>query len=293
MKRIVSGIILFVCIALLCTGCIRMRTTFSVKNDGKIDFSMIYAVSDSVSEMAGGESSAPSPDDMGDVEAEFSQYSEDGYTGIVMSKKDIDPADFEKDFGEGLMGSEISFKQDGSTYILDIPWNSDDEDSNASSVAAAAAFITSQDGFAEIVVTLPTKPVDHNATSVSEDGKTLTWNLLAMGDRTSVHVEYTLPAAGAITGGDMTWLIIAGIVIGVIVLCVIIFFVVKSLKKQKNETPPAAAPAPAASPADKLASYKDMLDKNLITQEEYDAVKAEVLNIKPVAAETENTEQNQ
>ena len=36
-----------------------------------------------------------------------------------------------------------------------------------------------------------------------------------------------------------------------------------------------------------------MLDKNLITQEEYDAVKAEVLNIKPVAAETENTEQNQ
>ena len=45
-------------------------------------------------------------------------------------------------------------------------------------------------------------------------------------------------------------------------------------------TPPAAPPAPsnAPSPVDELQRYKDLLDRGVISQEEYDAVKAKLLN---------------
>lgn len=44
--------------------------------------------------------------------------------------------------------------------------------------------------------------------------------------------------------------------------------------------PPAAPPAPADSPSpvDELQRYKDLLDRGVISQEEYDAVKAKLLN---------------
>lgn len=44
--------------------------------------------------------------------------------------------------------------------------------------------------------------------------------------------------------------------------------------------PPAAPPAPSSSPSpvDELQRYKDLLDRGVIPQEEYDAVKAKLLN---------------
>lgn len=44
--------------------------------------------------------------------------------------------------------------------------------------------------------------------------------------------------------------------------------------------PPAAPPAPSSSPSpvDELQRYKDLLDWGVISQEEYDAVKAKLLN---------------
>lgn len=44
--------------------------------------------------------------------------------------------------------------------------------------------------------------------------------------------------------------------------------------------PPAAPPAPSSSPSpvDELQRYKDLLDRGAISQEEYDAVKAKLLN---------------
>ena len=44
--------------------------------------------------------------------------------------------------------------------------------------------------------------------------------------------------------------------------------------------PPAAPPAPSSSPSpvDELQRYKDLLDRGVISQEEYDAVKAKLLN---------------
>ena len=43
---------------------------------------------------------------------------------------------------------------------------------------------------------------------------------------------------------------------------------------------PAAPPAPSSSPSpvDELQRYKDLLDRGVISQEEYDAVKAKLLN---------------
>lgn len=44
--------------------------------------------------------------------------------------------------------------------------------------------------------------------------------------------------------------------------------------------PPAAPAAPSSSPSpvDELQRYKDLLDRGMISQEEYDAVKAKLLN---------------
>ena len=66
----------------------------------------------------------------------------------------------------------------------------------------------------EFYITLPNKALSHNATSVSEDGRTYTWNLL---DGNPIEIEFTLPE----NAGGSALPVVIGIVVVFVVFCVI------------------------------------------------------------------------
>ena len=49
--------------------------------------------------------------------------------------------------------------------------------------------------------------------------------------------------------------------------------------QQSQQPAHQSAPGAEASPADKLAQFKDMLDKGLITEEDYEAAKKKALGL--------------
>lgn len=85
------------------------------------------------------------------------------------------------------------------------------------------AILKNYGGYMKFNVELPVKPVNHNATSVSEDGKILTWDLTKLGPNDTVHAEFDMPSS------ILTWLlpIIAMLAIAIVAAAVI-------LKKRKQ-----------------------------------------------------------
>ncbi|OYD09045.1 DUF3153 domain-containing protein [Paludifilum halophilum] len=75
-------------------------------------------------------------------------------------------------------------------------------------------------------LTLPLEPKDHNADSVSEDGKTLTWNL-APGEKNPVLVEVEFP-------NPIGWILVAAGTFLLVVLFVI-FWVLRRKRRSKSK----------------------------------------------------------
>jgi uncharacterized membrane-anchored protein YhcB (DUF1043 family) len=170
-------------------------------------------------------------------------------------------------------------------------------------------------GYMKMTVNLPVKPSASNATSVSNDGKTLEWDLLNLGPDQSIHLEFVLVNI---------WLIIGLCFVAAAILIGIVLAVVLSLRKKKaaqmqsqgyyqqgvgyqqqqqfsngqfQSESQAQQPvqsyqqfqpqAPMASSgqqlannnlvADELAKLKKLLDDGVITQEEFDAQKSKLL----------------
>lgn len=92
------------------------------------------------------------------------------------------------------------------------------------------------------IITLPQAPLENNATSVSEDGKTLTWNLNSTG-KTNINFKFELPktVATATTTNFLNlsdeMMLYIGIGAIVIVIVVVIVVVSVSKKKRKNLEP--------------------------------------------------------
>ena len=87
----------------------------------------------------------------------------------------------------------------------------------------------------KLVVTLPTKATSNNATTVSEDGKTLTWDLSKIKDE-NIDFEFAF-------SNISLPIIIGGAVCVVVVICVIFFAI---FRKKKTNTD---APAPVETTA--------------------------------------------
>ena len=76
-------------------------------------------------------------------------------------------------------------------------------------------------------MTLPEKPIKHNATKVSEDGKTLTWNLLSS-DTQNIQVDFMLRQ-------QPNFVLIGGIVLALLLL-IVFFFTRRNTKKNHPTT---------------------------------------------------------
>ncbi len=222
-----AAMALSLCLLLaLLTGCMKIELDINVKSNGKADLCLLYAMADSAMD-AGGDASLM-PEDIEEYEKEgwtAEEYSQDGYTGVVLKKSDVDLSETEV-----MEGAEGSIRKEGSTYIVDFePVSKEDQ----ADFAETASWLKTMGGSFVVRVTLPVKPVSHNATSVSEDGKTLEWDVLSMDVTQPIHVEFKTSNPA----------LIIGIAAAAAVVIALIFVAMKS---RKQPAPEAFAPGETA-----------------------------------------------
>ena len=237
--KAISVMVLLTLAAFCFTGCVRFRTSMNIKSNGKADLTVIYGYynelidSDVESEM---EDLADAFEDDGWTVDDYKKGDYEGYTFTMTNVKVNDFEDiFNADcFTEDLELGDFELTKKGSTYTIN--W-----DTNVVGDLNEEG-ITSEDlktygGFMEVEITLPSPATDDNATEVSKDGKTYTWDLL---DGDEVELTFTLINVGLIIAiCAIVFVVFAAAAVVVILLIV---------KKKKPATNGAAPEAPAAAP---------------------------------------------
>ncbi len=242
LRRLALLLVSILCLSLM-SGCMRYSTTIDVKKNGTADLTMVVAVYDTSNLDDSSDSSDIADEDSEDMKKLEDQgwdvelYQKDGYIGYTCSKKGIKLQDIAKEMQQSesddadINVENFKVKKNGSTYTVD--WQIYDEE-NTDEMAEYKDSLSSYGGYINVVVSLPYKPKNHNATSVSEDGKTLTWNLLEMDRTEPIHVEFSL----------FNWGLIIGIIVAVLVvaIAVIVFFILRG--KMGNRPPKPVPPQP-------------------------------------------------
>ncbi|WP_024865803.1 LppM family (lipo)protein [Butyrivibrio sp. FCS014] len=217
MKKIRAVVLALVCMLSL-SGCVRFNASIDVKKNGKVDVSMIYAAMSLEDYGFDGDMF-----DEGTVE-DFEEdgwtvepYSEGSFVGYKLIRKDVELkelADSLKDNDTDMVNMN-SFKvtKDGLKYVIDWDLKGIGE---LSEVQEYRSYFDMSGGYLTVDINLPVKPSDHNATKVSDDGKSLEWDLLSP-DMDGIYLEFTL--------FSFKWLFILGgigLALAIIVVAVII-----------------------------------------------------------------------
>lgn len=234
MKRKVFSMIIVLLVTLCLSGCesmnlgsLRFNTTIEFKSNGKTDVSIMYATSETLSDL-NELSNGINNEQVQKMEEEgwtVEQYKEDEYSGIKAIKKDLSISDMQELFNESQSGTSdnssiITLRKDGLNYVFD---SNMFESIAGESASLVKSFIEMDDGYMTFVVKLPFKAVDSNATSVLDDGRTLEWDLLSMKDP-NIHFVFSL----------INIKLIIGVLISVLVLIVACVFVFIRSKKNKQ-----------------------------------------------------------
>lgn len=286
----------------------RFNTTITVKGNGKLDVSMLYAMMD-MSEYGYEEEAFTESErqDLIDEGWEVEDYNQDGFVGLLISRKNVTAnelnesmQDSQSDFS-GELGN-LSYTRHGLKYVLD--WQVFDS-AEYEELRQFKNYFSMSGGYMKMTVVLPVKPTASNATSVSSDGKTLEWDLLNLGPDQSIHLEFML---------INIWLIIGLCALAFLIVIGIILAIVLTSKKRKAEQMQTAGyyqpvndyrqqgqynsvpgfqqnpapqqptyqayqqPQPTDLVADELTKLKKLLDDGVITQEEFEAQKNKLLN---------------
>ena len=275
MKGLKKLVILFVSLILL-SGCVKEKISMTINKDKSMNLEVEMLVSDSLQEENTFDENIKKYEEKGYT---VTRKVDDGYSGIVISKKFSNIDDLSKNNGEVVNLGDImednfdtsklfslkkgflkntytakfSFEFDQSKLETEteeeLDFNSANEDEVVTTEGVAKTNVDNaneevlttgeeetidlEDDFDytslmagmefKYIVNLPTSGKNHNATSTSNDSKTLTWNLATTG---SSNIEYTFDMY------NMTSLIILG-VCGLVVLIVIIAILV-GIKKKKS-----------------------------------------------------------
>ena len=244
--KAISVMVLLTFAAFCFTGCVRFRTSMNIKSNGKADLTVIYGYynelidSDVESEM---EDLADAFEDDGWTVDDYKKGDYEGYTFTMTNVKVNDFEDiFNADcFTEDLELGDFELTKKGSTYTIN--WDTNViGDLNEEGVTSED--LKTYGGFMEVEITLPSPATDDNASEVSKDGKTYTWDLL---DGDEIELTFTLINIGLIVA-------ICAIVFVVFAAAavVVILLIVKKKKPAKDGTAteaPAAAPVSSPEPA--------------------------------------------
>lgn len=229
MKKVLKLFAILAAMLIVLTGCVDVDYQVTLNKDGSADVSYVYGFEKVMLEGMGAEAGDTGMDTSGMRESAekdgftVENYSDDEIEGIKATKHitDLSEISLEKLFGEEYVsekeGSKITVKKSGSKTTF-----SQNAEIDLSEMAGMESYVTMK-----YTINLPVAAKTNNANKVSNDGKTLTWELKA-GEVNKIQFE-------AVSGGMSTVLKIALIVVGIaIILCVITIFVVKFIKNTKN-----------------------------------------------------------
>jgi len=256
------GFMLLVVGALLLTGCtMKTHINLDIAKDGKVTATMLTAYDDEMIDgmlsMQSGDTTSETPAEHTDEErwafvdsSEQSEaykdykkekYEKDGLKGYTYTKvlgkiEDLVATGDEKAEMDKLAEGSKIFTKEGNTYKLVIEPGEDMDTESAKQYESMGAVFD-----LKFVVKLPAKAKTHNATEVSKDGLTYTWDLLKAKD---IKLEFEMPGEGGLSLPFIIG-IACGIVLAVIITCVAV-----ALKKKKsnNVTPSNPTPTEPTNP---------------------------------------------
>ena len=133
---------------------------------------------------------------------EYEDYDKDNYKGYILTKRDVDlenlsEAVANKDMASSFPTDKFTVKKNGSKYTLlwDLHETYSDEETTQ-----GFDYLASSGGYAKFVLKLPKEPISTNAQEISDDGKTLTWNLVNLGEDRTVEATFQLKNWGPYIG---------------------------------------------------------------------------------------------
>lgn len=227
MKKVLSLMAIIAMLLFILTGCVNVNYEVTLNEDGSADVAFVYAFDKETLEQMGTTSESMT-EDMQEQSQEsgykIETYSDDKMEGFKAIKH-LDNASslsLSEVFGEENVKdtdeNKISIEKKGSKVIF-----SQNAEIDLTSMDESTASVVTM----KYTIKLPVKAGENNANEVSEDGKTLTWNLTA-GQVNKVEFK-------AEKGGINIIPII--VVVAVIVVACIVFVIIKVVKKDKKEEP--------------------------------------------------------
>ncbi len=260
-----------VLLAVLLTGCsskqsARINLDITIRRDQKVDASLLFAV---LKEMA--EYQFFSTEDLRDMKArgwDYRLYSEDDYLGYVFTIQDQDLSEIvnavdgvETSFG-GLSSEKLSITRDGMSYTFQGQIFDDDD---AQDIELYKTDFLNYGGCVNVVLHLPEKASSSNATFVSDDGKTLTWDLLNMGANQQMRAEFRLIPL---------YYIYIMVALAVLVPLLLIIATILRITRKKKEAKIAAAQEAARKKAEYAAAVEAQKKKAAVAAAKKKAVAA-------------------
>ena len=225
MKKLLSLISVMAILLVALTGCVSVNYEVTLNEDGTADVAYIYGFEKEMLEQLETSAEEMTSDMRENAEVseyEIETYSDDKIEGFKAKKHIENLADIslEDAFGtENVKDSEenqIKIEKKAFKTVYSQKANIDlsaMDDSTASMVTM------------KYVIKLPVKAGDNNASEVSEDGKTLTWNLKA-GEVNEINFQAS--------GNSLVMIILIIAVVVIVAVAVILIFLKKSQKNSKN-----------------------------------------------------------
>jgi flagellar basal body-associated protein FliL len=221
-KRILA--ILLVLLVFLLAGCIKSTISVNVNPDGSGTSKIIMGLSKQYQAMV--EQEGTSVKDMfSEASNEFTaqgytvaDYSDDKYVGVALTKE------FQNLNDAGLEGLDITVS-DTEPKTVKINGTVDTSSELQSQGQDPATLASMGDLEMSFEITLPGPASTHNATSVT--GNTYKWDLL---QQQNIQLEATLSGASS-----TNWLLIGGIVGGVLIIAIIVIIIMLAGRKKKAQ----------------------------------------------------------
>ncbi|MBO4862995.1 MAG: hypothetical protein J5517_01380 [Eubacterium sp.] len=209
-------------------GCMRYNTEVEIKRNGKADLTITYAVNTSEDSLYDADDMKESMDRLKEAGWECQEYSEDGYAGYIIGKKDLEIDNLSGEMSGTEAGTfseneEISIVKDGFNYTFDYNFLPDSEESEED--AAYYDEFEKSGGYMKFVLKVPSPAKNSNAHNVLDGGRTLEWDMLRVKPGEGMHAEFSI----------INWpLIIAALslIFVIIVAAIIIIFVASNRNKK-------------------------------------------------------------
>lgn len=193
MKKFTLLATIFIILVTL-SGCMKMNLKMTIHNDKSMDVEIIEAVPKEITEEGKVEEELEWIKKNAKPGTNYELYEDDRYKGFkadfkvdsidTLIKEDADETTMSEVANQdGTMAKIFTVEKvsDGEIYTAVFENDATDDYGDTSELSEDARKVLETLDM-KMTVVLPVKPISHNATTVSEDGKTLTWDLTKVTD---------------------------------------------------------------------------------------------------------------